>query len=228
MTEAKGTGIDGASVLLGAALGLGIGAVLGWLFSKRQMEKELVNEVLGLKSYYADKARAEAAADDSDNSAERAEATMGAGGDGVHVIQVGRPVSYGPVMYPPGHPLEGLEGDSTADDGGEDDDDDSPPEPVVRDPTKPYVIGLEEFTEENENYNKITLTYYALDDTLADERDAPIRDTSIIGVTFPELFGEDPDPDIIYIRNDKLTVDFEVVKKEQSFTETVLGYGKPQ
>jgi hypothetical protein len=238
MTNVKGVRIDGASVLLGASLGAGGGAVLGWYIAKRQMEKELINELMGIKKYYADKARAAAAAGEDSDAGERAEAAMADPGGvrttGRVITKISDPRIE--LVLHPRHPeLEGLEevgdGDEAEDAADEEDaTDDSPPEPLVRDPAKPYVISYEEFRDENETYSKITLSYFTLDDTLCDERDAPIRDTSIVGVDFPEYFGEVgiDQPAVIYIRNDKLTVDFEIARREESYTETVLGYGKPK
>lgn len=234
MTESQGVRIDGGSVLLGAVLGSGGGAVLGWFLARRSMEKEIAREVAGIKQHYADKARAEAAAGEDSDASERAEATV------AHFEEVrtsGRVITHisDPsieLVLHPRHPeLEGLEvvgpGDDEEDED-EGDEDESSPEPVVRDTTKPYVISLEEFRDDNETYSKISVTYYVLDDTLTDERDAPIRDTSIVGADYQELFGQDSDdPDIVHIRNDKLQVDFEIARKEESYTHSVLGYGKP-
>jgi hypothetical protein len=234
MTEIQGVKIDGASLLLGAALGAGVGSVLGWYIARRQMEKELINELMGIKKYYADKARAAAPAGEDSDAGERAEATVADPGGvrtaGRVITQIADPTIE--LVLRPRHPeLEGLEVVGPGDDGedeDEGDDDDSPAEPVVRDTTRPYVISLEEFRDDNETYSKISVTYYVLDDTLTDERDAPIRDTSIVGADYQEHFGEDSnDPDIVHIRNDKLQVDFEIARKNESYTHSVLGYGKP-
>jgi len=235
MTESQGVGIDGASVLLGTLLGAGIGAVLGWYVARRQMEKEIAKEVAGIKEYFARKTRAEAASEGGD-AGERAEATMADPGG---VRTTGRVITkisdprIELVLHPRHSALEGLEEVGPGDDEDHEDegeDDDSPAEPLVRDTTKPYVISYEEFRDENDTYSKITLTYFTLDDTLCDERDAPIRDTTIVGVGFQEHFGEVgmDQPDAIYIRNDKLQVDFEIARREESYTESVLGYGKPK
>jgi hypothetical protein len=236
MTDTKGVRIDGASVLLGTALGAGVGAVLGWYVARRQMEKKIAEEVAGIKEYFASKARTTAAAGEDSDAGGRAEAPV-ADPTGVRVTRVITRIADPRVelVLHPRHPeLEGLEevgdGDEAEDAADEEDAvDDSPPEPVVRDTTKPYVISHEEFRDDNETYSKISLTYYTQDDTLCDERDAPIRDTSIVGADYQELFGQDSeDPDIVYIRNDKLQVDFEIARKEESYTFSVLGYGKPK
>jgi len=235
MTDTQGVRIDGASVLLGTLLGAGVGAVLGWYVARRSMEKEIAREVAGIKQYFASKARATAAAGEGSDAGERTEAAMADPGGvrttGRVITKISDP-SIDLVLYPRHPELEGLEvvgpGDDEDHEDEDEDADDSPAEPLVRDTTKPYVITREEFADENETYSKISLTYYTQDDTLTDERDAPIRDTSIVGEAYQELFGQDSDdPDIVLIRNDKLQVDFEISRMEQSYTFHVLGYGKP-
>jgi hypothetical protein len=55
----------------------------------------------------------------------------------------------------------------------------------------PYVITVEQFNEENNHFDKITLSYYEDDDTLTDENDEMIQDReSVIGVDALRSFGE--------------------------------------
>jgi hypothetical protein len=199
------------------------------------MEKEIAREVAGVRQYYADKASAEAAAGEDGDSGKGSEASLA---DSGRILASGRVITKieNPrvtlVLDPDNPHLEGLEEVGSGDDEDEEDDqedDDSPPESVSRDPTRPYAITNEEFLTEFEDFNKISLTFYMGDGTLCDERDAPIRDTSIVGKGFADLFGQDPaDPDIIHVRNEKLTVDFEIARRHGTYTEEVLGYGKPQ
>lgn len=93
-----------------------------------------------------------------------------------------------------------------------------------RDPEKPYIITHDEFYE-SEN-QMVTLTWFEGDEVLADEKDAHIPDVD-------RVVGEDNllrigygsgDPNILYIRNEKMEVDFEVVKNEGKYTEQVLGF----
>jgi hypothetical protein len=74
-------------------------------------------------------------------------------------------------------------------------------------------------------YEKATVTYFSHDDVLADERDARIDGIDEqFGLENLERFGHgSEDPNIVYIRNDKLQIDFEVVKSDGSFTAEVLG-----
>lgn len=89
----------------------------------------------------------------------------------------------------------------------------------------PYGVTYDEFDGENENYTKNTLTYYRGDDTVADEVDDIVDDVEeLIGKDGLELFGSDPNqPDVAYIRNDKLHADYEVLLEERGYNEVVVG-----
>ena len=88
----------------------------------------------------------------------------------------------------------------------------------------PYVIDFERFCEEHEN-EKITITYYEGDDTLVDEKEEIIPDvSSIIGYEALNNFGRgSEDPDVVYVRNDKMGIDYEVVRNQGNYKEVILG-----
>lgn len=90
----------------------------------------------------------------------------------------------------------------------------------------PYVIPIAEFFQDKEEYQKLTITYYEKDDTLVDERQSPIPDVEgTVGKNFAEQFGDrSDDANIVYIRNNRLDCDFEVVRDSGSYISTVLGY----
>lgn len=88
----------------------------------------------------------------------------------------------------------------------------------------PYIITLNEFSDEKLHFDKITLTYYEDDDTLADEQEEVIPDpVSVVGEEALFAFGDGVDPDIVYVRNHKLGSDYEVVRVRESYAESVLG-----
>jgi hypothetical protein len=93
-----------------------------------------------------------------------------------------------------------------------------------------YVISLEEFTDEMEDYDKSKLLWYAADRVLADEMNQPVRDVEgTIGNEFKHHFGWNSGSEVIvYVRNNYLNHDFEVVLDEGSWVERHLNYGKPQ
>jgi|SRR5215216_123243 len=95
----------------------------------------------------------------------------------------------------------------------------------MRDEDEPHIISQEEFMEGGPGYHQPTLSYYVGDDILADERDQPITDVT-------DLLGEDNlkfgygsgDANIVYIRNNKLSLDIEIIKNEGKYSEEVAGF----
>lgn len=84
----------------------------------------------------------------------------------------------------------------------------------VRANAKPYLISYDQFTDECEFYDKISMTFYALDETFVDEYEDPVADPfSLIPDNILENwgFGSD-DPDMAYVRNDAIAADYEVTR----------------
>ena len=83
---------------------------------------------------------------------------------------------------------------------------------------KPYVISPEEFGEFDE-YEKIGLIYYA-DGVLADEDNELVDDADdIVGEDSLNHFGE-YEEDTVFVRNDRLKCDYEIMRDERSFSDT--------
>lgn len=82
---------------------------------------------------------------------------------------------------------------------------------------KPYVISPEEFGE-FEEYEKISLTYYA-DKVLADENDEEVDDVDeIVGEESLNHFGEYED-DSVFVRNDRLKCDYEILLDKRNYSD---------
>lgn len=94
----------------------------------------------------------------------------------------------------------------------------------ARDPEKPYIITEKEFFEDDRQ--TITLTWFEGDEVLADEKDEHIPDIDrVVGEDNLLRFGVGSgDPNVLYVRNEKMEVDFEVVKNEGKYTEQILGF----
>jgi hypothetical protein len=96
-----------------------------------------------------------------------------------------------------------------------------------RSPIRPYVIHRDE-KDGNDTYDSVTYTYYEGDDVLCNERGEVIgkdeRD-ALIGEANLERFGDGSgDASIVYIRNDKLEMQMEVVRSTNAFAEEVHGF----
>ena len=86
-------------------------------------------------------------------------------------------------------------------------------------PKDPYVISADEFGF-FEDYEEITLTYYA-DDILADDQDRIIEDKeSIIGRDALSRL-TNTDDETVYVRNEKLKVDYEICYDYKQFAEVM-------
>lgn len=96
-----------------------------------------------------------------------------------------------------------------------------------RSPDRPYVIHLDE-RDEYEDYQPVSLTYFEGDDVVADGRDdviGPEDRERLLGEKNLERFGHgSQDPNVVYIRNDKLELVYEVVKSPNSYAEEVAGF----
>lgn len=105
-----------------------------------------------------------------------------------------------------------------------DDDWDYEEEVRLRRPDRAYIIHVDERHERD--YTESSLVYYAGDDVLCDEQDTQIEDPDmVVGVDNLDKFGHGShDKDILYIRNDNLAVEIEVVKNDGNFAEIVHGF----
>lgn len=84
----------------------------------------------------------------------------------------------------------------------------------------PYLISIEEFSEEMPHFDKLTIHYYAYDNTLVDENEEIIPDIAVIvGDCIPVAFG---DQGVVYVRNECISVDYEVILISKSYAETVM------
>ena len=89
----------------------------------------------------------------------------------------------------------------------------------------PYILTREEYMLGEKDYTQATVTYFEADDVLADERDEPIEDVEKkIGRENLRFGSGSDDPNLVYIRNDKLEIDFEVIRSRGAFAHEVLGF----
>lgn len=97
-------------------------------------------------------------------------------------------------------------------------------ESIRQKPTKAmiYVISEEEFMEEGD-YDKVSLEYFEGDKVLVDDRDIPVDDPdSIIGEGTLDDFAISEDNEM-YVRNDNISVDYELTKSEGSYRDFIDG-----
>ena len=92
-----------------------------------------------------------------------------------------------------------------------------------RDKRKPYIIHVDEYVADEMGWgSQSTITWYEADQVLCDSHDTPIYNhNEVVG----ELrFGHGSnDANVVYIRNEELQHEFEVLRDEGSYEEIVLG-----
>lgn len=101
---------------------------------------------------------------------------------------------------------------------------DYPTEIKGRDPNSPYIIHKDEFELNENEWIQGNLTYYEDDDVLADEQDGVLDQDDTVGVENLGKFGHgSKDPNIVYIRNELLHMELEVVHSDGNYGEEVHG-----
>lgn len=111
-----------------------------------------------------------------------------------------------------------LESDPASDHRGRFEDFDHP---IEGPSNRPYSIDSSTFANTNNHYDKITLIWYSVDDVLADEDNERIIDDAIIGSDWRTQVGK-YEPDVAYIRNDGISVDYEIIKEDLSYFKDAL------
>lgn len=257
LSAVKEMKIDVPSLLLGSAAGVLAGGGATYLVLRRTMERRfnhhLDMEVAEVKRYYGEEVagikaeyngRVKAALSDLSDTGhpfvgephERSVVASGSGDedDGEAALGTAEP-----------DPAEGL--DDGADDGdpdaeGEDEEadqldeagDDVQPDqavhaPLRRDINRPYVISAEEFGETPPGWQQLTITYFAKDKVLVDDKNEPIQlINKTTGPLSPLSFGGvSGDAHLCYVRNQLLEIDFEIVLDRRAYADVILHYGNP-
>ena len=84
---------------------------------------------------------------------------------------------------------------------------------------EPFIIRPEEYGELHA-YETLSLNYYA-DGVLTDDLDNPIEDVeSLVPADFADHFGE-YDDNAVFVRNDNLECDYEILRDLRKFTDVV-------
>lgn len=79
----------------------------------------------------------------------------------------------------------------------------------------PYIIDAETFELTNDHYDKVSLCYYICDDILTDDSGITpeeVSRTELLGNLLAVSGFEDNEDDILYVRNDVRTTDYEITK----------------
>lgn len=93
-------------------------------------------------------------------------------------------------------------------------------------PGVPYVINSDEWEADEPVHEKVSMTYWADDHVLADDQEKNVPDPdSIVGIHNLDKFGYgSDDPNVVYVRNDKMSMDFDIHLQTGSYAKIVLGF----
>jgi len=85
----------------------------------------------------------------------------------------------------------------------------------------PYIIHVDEFRQNEPEHQQLTYTYYEQDDILADIRNTQIDDMdAVIGLGNLGRWGHGSnDENIVYVRNEELSLDIEILRDRGSFAD---------
>jgi len=94
-----------------------------------------------------------------------------------------------------------------------------------RTPNYPYIIHQDEFMVNESEFPQVTLTYYELDEVLADVDDTKIPNVeSLVGASTLSRFGHGSDDyNVVYVRNPHLEMEYEICRIQKSFEVEVQG-----
>jgi len=93
--------------------------------------------------------------------------------------------------------------------------------PPNTDKTQPYLIDSEEFADTFDNHEKVCLYYYRIDDVLTEENEEVLMDRENV-VGFEAIKELDIEP-TVWVRNERLDIDYEIMALNKSYQETVHG-----
>lgn len=99
-------------------------------------------------------------------------------------------------------------------------------EVAKRDPEVPYVISEAEYMANEGELPQTSITYYAGDDILADDRDEPIDNVEdLVGQDNLARFGHGSgDKNLVYVRNERVGAEYEIAYSSGRFSDEVHGF----
>ena len=182
------------------AVGASVGAVGGYFFGKKQIEKKCAKEIEDMRLIFKKKEEEGETATEKLNNIKN------------YISE-----HYGESKETPDDAMIFVREESDEDGDLEQElaESEAPSEPDIRE--DPYPITPEDYFEGNDpGIGKRALIYYAMDDTLVDESSEEVLDISLIGVGNLEFFGQYEEKRL-FIRNEPLGEDYEVIFEEAYF-----------
>jgi hypothetical protein len=99
-------------------------------------------------------------------------------------------------------------------------------QPMTGDPDpEPYIISVDQFMANEEEFEQITLTYYEGDEQLVDDAETLVDDVATkIGYGHLKQFGKmSGNGDTVYVRNYTQEADYEIIRDYRSYGKDMMG-----
>ena len=95
----------------------------------------------------------------------------------------------------------------------------------LRSKDAPYILHADEFRENENDWDQTTFTYFVGDEVLCDIRDAEVDDVDgFVGSENLTKFGHGSnDDDVLYIRNEELQLEMEILRSNGKYSHEVHG-----
>jgi len=93
-----------------------------------------------------------------------------------------------------------------------------------RSPEVAYVISEEEYMANEPEHEQMAITYYAGDGVLANDKDLEIPAINhVVGPDYLKFGHGSGDSRVVFIRNERINTDFEILKSDGKYAHEVLG-----
>lgn len=208
------------SLAIAFALGAGTGVVGTYYYMRNKIDSEVMEETQKIKDYYGVSAAYRNRENDvketnddicepedpTDRDAESGESDISDDTDREPYRVGTRPITRYDRMY------KGSGADVARE-----------PNCTAEQQRTPYTISPMEFQNDRRHYEKTSVFYYEDDETLASEEDEVLPIETTIGYAALKEFGEYED-DVVYVRNELLEIDYEVIREHANFLKDVLGF----
>lgn len=218
----------GALVAAASALSLLAGAAAGYVVAQKKFEKVLEQEIADLKEYYA-LYRKEGAYSDPEALAKFYEEQIQQQVDiqeAASIIEAEGYSGSAPIYDEPQLITQNVFTDHVQEIPDDVLEIEEQVKAAPRTKDRPYIITKQEYDENETEYEQIVLSYFSKDDVLADAHDKPLTDNDkYVGDDNLDNFGwGSNDPNVVYVRNEKLELEFEINHSTGSFAKEVLGF----
>lgn len=206
--------MNNPKTLLPLVLAFGLGGLFGYVITKKLLaekyEEETLNEIYELKAYYHDKYEL--------RTTERVLPLIKYSKPDLHTLATKETEETDAKFYKTDEEEAQAQMDEDLSLAAQEELNEDLTN-RYKDPQEPYLIDYAEWAEPSEIFDKVDLYYYRADDILCDTKDSIIKDPEeILGW---DWLNEMQKETTIFIRNEKLAIDYEVHSLGLAYSDEV-------